>query len=305
MKVWKSYFQGVKDALRPKMVFILWLFNFLFASVLYFIVSGFLSDSLSWNAKAETLMKKGDFRVVQDILFHHNGEVGTILSVGIILFFFYYLASLFLKGGVLFSLSESLNSNLEEKDERFASLFFRGAGRFFGRFFRLMIYSLILWVGFAVVNFLFHLLAGVLTNQGANEKMLVIMFWARLAVFLFFYFFVLMVLDYARIKIVMDNSRKVFQNMFWAIGFVWKKLGRTLALYYILVVTGVLILAVYWLLDSLIPRQTMILVLLAFALGQVFIFVRSWLMVAFQAAQMRFLTTESKKPETSLPVEGI
>jgi len=295
MKVWKSYFQGIQDALRPKMLFILWLFNFLFASVLYFIFSGFLSDSLSWSGAAETLMKKGDFKVIQDLLFHHGGEMSTIFSVGIILLFLYYLASLFLKGGVLFALKESMQSNPEEKKERFASLFFRGAGRFFGRFFRLMIYDLILWAGFILVNVIFHFIAGVLTDQGANEKMIVVMFWARVAVFLFFYFFVLMVLDYARIKIVLENSRNVFKNMFWALGFVLKKLSRTLALYFILVFTGVLLAAVYWLIDSLIPRQIMIMVLLAFLLGQIFVFARSWLIVAFQAAQMRFYVSREQK----------
>ena len=295
MKVWKSCFQGIQDAFRPKMLFILWLVNFLFASVLYFIFSGFLSDSLSWSGAAETLMKKGDFKVIQDLLFHHGGEISTIFSVGIILLFLYYLVSLFLKGGILFALKESMQSNPEEKKERFASLFFRGAGRFFGRFFRLMIYDLILWAGFILLNVIFHFIAGVLTNQGANEKMIVAMFWARAAVFLFFYFFVLMVLDYARIKIVLENSRNVFKNMFWALGFVLNKLGRTLALYYILVFTGVLLVAVYWLIDSLIPRQIMIMVLLAFLLGQIFVFARSWLIVAFQAAQMRFYVSREQK----------
>jgi hypothetical protein len=298
MNLWKSYFQGIKDALRPKMVFILWLVNFLFASVLYFLISGFLSDSLSWSSAAKTLMKKGDFKVIQDLLFHYRGEISTIFSVGIILFLFYYLASLFLRGGVLYSLRESMESNPEERKERFASLFFKGAGQFFGRFFRLMIYSFVFWAGFVLINVLFHFIAGILTNQGANEKMFVIMFWARLAVFLFFYFFVLMVLDYARIKIVLKNSRKVFKSMFWALGFVLKKLGRTLALYYILVVTGVLIAFVYWMFDSLITRQTLAMVILAFLLGQVFIFARSWLIVAFQAAQMRFLTAEHQKSKS-------
>ncbi|MFW6140817.1 MAG: hypothetical protein ACOC5S_05635 [Acidobacteriota bacterium] len=297
MKVWESYFQGIKDALKPKMVAILWLINFLFASVLYFLISGLLSDAISWSPKAEALMKKGDFNVVLDILVHRGGEVSMILSVAFILFFFYYLASLFLRGGVLYFLSLSLNSKQGEKEERFASLFFRGAGRFFGRFFRLMIYSLVLWIGFALINVLIHLFAGVLSNQGDNEKMLVVMIWVRLVIFLFFYFFVLMVLDYARIRIVLENSRKVLKNMFWSLGFVLTKLGRTLALYYILVVTGILIAIVYWLFDSLIPGQTLMMVMLAFVLGQVFILARSWLTVAFQAAQMRFLTADSKKKE--------
>ncbi|MFO7980097.1 MAG: hypothetical protein R6V00_04595, partial [Candidatus Aminicenantes bacterium] len=79
---------------------------------------------------------------------------------------------------------------------------------------------------------------------------------------------------------------------------VLKKLGRTLALYYILLVTGVLIALVYWLFDSLITRQTMAMVILAFLLGQVFIFARSWLTVAFQAAQMRFLTAGHQKSKS-------
>ncbi|MBN1271036.1 MAG: hypothetical protein JXB26_02095 [Candidatus Aminicenantes bacterium] len=298
MKVWKSFFSGIKDAvLRPKMVFVLWLVNFLFASVLYFLVSGFLTDVLSRSGIAESLIKKGDFNVILDILTHHGGQAGTIFSVAIILFFLYILASLFLRGGILFSLAESLPSSTEKNKERFASIFFRGAGRFFGRFFRLMIYSLILWAGFVLINAIFHFLVGIVTSSGDNERMIFYMFWARLVVFFFFYFFVLMVLDYARIKIVLENSKKVFQNMFWALGFVQNKIGRTLGLYYLLVITGVLITIAYWLLDSFISRHTMVMVLAAFVLGQIFILARSWLTIGFQAAQMRFLDSGRQLPK--------
>lgn len=287
----------MKDAfLRPKMIFLLWLINFLFASVLYFLVSGFLTDVLSRSGSAVKLMEKGDFNVLLDILVHHGERTGTLFSVALILLFFYSLVAVFLKGGILFSLKETVYAETDEKGKKFASMFFEGAGRFFGRFFRLLIYSLILWAGFIIINLFFHFFAGVITAGGGNERMIFIMFWVRLAVFLFFSFFVLMVLDYARIKIVLENSRKVFKEMFWALGFVISNLGRTLGLYYLLVAAGILIIAVALLIDTLIPRTGLLLVVTAFAWGQIFILARSWLTVAFQAAQMRFLAAGKELP---------
>ena len=289
MKVLKSYRKGIREAtLRPKMIFILWLINFIFGSVIYFLFSGLLADVLGKSKIAEGLLKKFDFNVLFELLVHNGSTIQTIFSVALILIFLYFLVSIFLYGGILFSLVHPLKSgDVESKKPRFAQVFFQGAGKFFGRFFRLSIYSLILWIVFIVINVLLNLVGSVLTASGANEQVAFYLIWIRIAIGLFLVFLIKMILDYTRIKIVTEDSRRVFLSFLKIIRFVFKKFGKTLALYYLLVVTGVILFGIFWALNSMIPSHTLLSIFIAFIIGQLFIASRGWIKVAFQAAQLK------------------
>ncbi len=294
MKVLKSYSKGIREAtLRPKMIFILWLINFIFGSVIYFLFSGLLADVLGKSKIAEGLLKKFDFNVLFELLAHNGSTIQTIFSVALILIFLYFLVSIFLYGGILFSLAHSHKSgDVESKKPRFAQVFFQGAGKFFGRFFRLSIYSLILWIVFIVINILLNLVGNVLTASGANEQVAFYLIWIRIAIGLFLVFLIKMILDYTRIKIVTEDSRLVFLSFLKIIRFVFQKFGKTLALYYLLVVTGVILFGIFWALNSMIPSHTLFNILIVFIIGQLFIASRGWIKVAFQAAQLKYYSSE-------------
>lgn len=304
MKVLKSYGHGIKEAtLQPKMMFILWVVNFLFGLVMYSLISGALSDFLGKSLVAYKLFKEFDMNYFFELMVHKEGTFQSILSVGFLLFGLYFLVSLFLYGGILHTVDlrqksgskkKGSSKKSRKKNQRFSSIFFQGAGKYFGRFFRLYIYSLILWAGFVIVNVLIHLFFGkVLGTADAGEKTLFYLFWVRLGIGLFLLFLVLMIMDYSRIRVVVEDTRKVFQSLVKGIQFVFQKFGKTLALYFLLVVTGAVLLAGYWLLKSLIPGKNLELVLLAFLLGQVFLFARGWLRIIFQAAQMKYFKISS------------
>lgn len=107
--------------------------------------------------------------------------------------FLYYWVSIFLTGGilhVLLSPNESMGN--EPRRRRFAPAFFQGAGRYFGRFFRLEVYSLILWVGFFFFQLVFNLAAKPFTSDGTNEKMLYYVFWVRVGLSLALIFLIRM-----------------------------------------------------------------------------------------------------------------
>ena len=289
MKVLKSYSKGIREAtLRPKMIFILWLINFIFGSVIYFLFSGLLADVLGKSKIAEGLLKKFDFNVLFELLVHNGSTIQTIFSVALILIFLYFLVSIFLYGGILFSLVHPLKSgDVESKNPRFAQVFFQGAGKFFGRFFRLSFYSLILWIVFIVINVLLNLVGSVLTASGANEQVAFYLIWIRIAIGLFLVFLIKMILYYTRIKIVTEDSRLVFLSFLKIIRFVFRKFGKTLALYYLLVVTGVILFGIFWALNSMIPSHSLLSIFIVFIIGQLFIASRGWIKVAFQAAQLK------------------
>ena len=271
------------------MVALLWLINFLFGSVIFFLLFNRISRAISESMIAESLLKKFDYTFFFEFMTYHREAAGTILSAALILMFFYLLISIFLYGGILSVLIQSGSSRrTEEGKERFATIFFQGAGKYFGRFFRLSIYSLILWFIFIIFMSLVVLLFRVLTDHGTNEQLAFYLILAEAAIVLFSVFLIKMILDYARIKIVTEDSRFVFISLFKTIWFVLKNILKTLGLYYLLLLIGAVLWIIFWLLDWVNPSNSLFAILLAFIVSQLFIASRSWLKVAFQSAQLDF-----------------
>jgi hypothetical protein len=284
VRVLKSYGNGVREAtIRPKMVLLLWFFNFLFGIFIFYLLYNRLAEALSHSAISEGMASKVNYHFVFEFLTYHGQAWATIRSAALILVCVYVLFSIFLFGGILHSL-------VETQKVAFLQRFFQGCGKFFGRFFRLFIYSLILWFVFFVLMFILYQVGSALTGRGVNEQLVFYVFLVEVAVALFFIFLINMIQDYARIRIVTEDSRYVFRSLFQSIGFVFKRLGGTLVLYYLLVLTGVVIAVVYWGLRSVIPFSSAAAILITFVVYQLFIASHSWLKVAFQAGQLSYYT---------------
>jgi hypothetical protein len=296
MKALESYFRGIKRATAEgKMVWLLWLVNVLFASFLYFSFSDILNDVLSYRAAAQNFLKTFDMNIFFEIITHHREGIDTIISFAILLFFGYLLASLFLNGGILFTL---VQSKKPDEKRRLGPLFFEGGGKFFGRFFKLLLYSLILWMGAIIIASIFHMILNPFTEGGTNEVLLFYLILIRVMIALFLAFLVKMIVDYARIKIVVEDSSNVFLSLFQAMGFVFRRWGKTLAIYYLFVLTGAAIFIIFWLVQKIVKTHALLPILLGFLIGQIFILSRGWLKVAFQAAQMDYF--QSIRPASNI-----
>jgi hypothetical protein len=290
MHVLKSYYTGIKQASgRGKMVALLWILNLLFAAVVYRMAATYFSQAFGVSAIAEDLLHRFDTALFMEMLVHSTGPQAMMLKVMGFLSFLYFWVSLFLTGGILQVLSASARHEGDESpNRRFAAQFFQGAGKYFGRFFRLAFYSLFLWVALLVFQYLLYVAAKFLTGDWTDEKMMFILFWIWAGLGLVQFFFISMVLDYARISIVLADSRHVLRALFASLGFVFKRLLRTSTLYAMLLFTGLAIFLLYWAIHSTIPARSTGSIWLAFAIGQIFILSRGWLKIAFQAAQLEF-----------------
>jgi hypothetical protein len=306
MKVLKSYYEGIKEATcQAKMIFVLWLANFVFGSVIFYLFFGAFSRAMGNSAVAEGLLKRFDFNFLVEFMSNHGESITTIFSSIVVLTLLYLLVSTFLFGGILFSLTLRLKSgHLEGDGRKFAQIFFQGAGKFFGRFFRLMVYSLLLWIASLILFLFVNLFINSFAGLKAGEKVFFYSLWLRLAIALFIFFLVRMILDYTRIKIAFEDSPKVFRSLLEMIKYVLKKLGKTLALYYLLLLTGTVFFAVFWALKSIIPQNSFITIIIAFLVGQVFIASHGWLRIAFQQAQLVFYSPGHQEPPESSSQES-
>jgi hypothetical protein len=292
VKVIKYYGQGIREASQqPKMIALLWFMNFLFGWVLYRLFSNLISGFLGHSVITSDLLKEFDFRVVLELLIHEPGRLQTILSVASVLIILYFLVSIFKDGGILFRMLRH-RSFAQGESERapFASDFFQGGGKFFGRFFRLYIYSLTFWIIFAIILMLISTIISGLTNEITME---VYGFYIILGVVIFgFFLFTLirLIMDYARIKIVVEDTPQVFKSLFSGLGFVFKNFGKTLLLYYLMILTAVICFGIFWILNSLIPSSVFFTVLVVFVIQQLFIASRGWLRMAVLSGQSALYT---------------
>jgi len=289
VKVVKSYTQGIKRATSEgKMLLLLWLFNILFASVIYFQFSDYLHKAIGTSAAAANFLKTIDFNSLFEMSAFNGAALGAIISLAMYLSLVYGFFSIFLSGGILQTLFAGGSRDATGDKRRMASLFFQGAGKFFGRFFRLFLYSLVLWAGMAVIMVIFAMIIGPVTRNSTNEALMFYLGLTAGIVGLFLVFLIMMIVDYARIKIVVENSSAVLRSLLQSIGFVFRRFGKTLALYYFYLLTGAAIIAVYWAIASGIRTHSLLPILVAFLAGQMFIFLRGWIKVSLQAAQMDF-----------------
>ncbi len=300
MKVAKSYLPGIKRASSEgKLVWLLWLINVLFASLIYFQFSDFLNQVLSRSTVASKFLKSFDMTTFFELMFHNGETFNTIASFAGLLLSVYILVSVFLNGGILFTLIHPRKTAVKR---RLAPLFFEGGGKFFGRFFRLLIYSLILWLGIIAFVLILDVILKSITKGSTNEVLLFYLILVRVVSALLLIFLVKMIVDYARIKIVVEDSRKVFRSLFQALVFVFRKLGSTLAIYYLFVLTAAAVFVFYWLVQKAFKTHALLPILLVFIIGQILILSRGWIKVGLQAAQMHYFQSIGPHQRKSEPI---
>lgn len=295
MSVFRSYGKGIKEAtLQPKMISVLWFINFIFGAIIFYLFKQRFSEVIGSNLMADKILKKLDYNFVFEFLVYNGQFIKTIFFLAFVLMLIYFLVYIFLYGGILNRLIQSRRSHdVGRNNGGFAPVFFQGAGRYFGRFFRLTIYSLIMWLVGLIFFFGLTRLVRVLTAKGTKEQLTFYLFITEIVVGLFLIYLIKMILDYTRIKIVTEDTRRVFRSMFQSIGFVFQNFGKTLGIYYLLVLTGIILIGIYWLLRQVIPDYTFLTILITFIIYQLFIASRGWVKVAFQAAQLSFYSPES------------
>lgn len=302
MKTLSTYLLGIKRATSEgKMVWLLWLFNVLFAGVLYFQCADYLNNVLAGSGAAEKFLKTFDMNTLFEMLTFKGEGLSAILSLITTLIVVYIAVNILINGGILHIL---IYPWIRSEKRRLAPLFFEGAGKYFGRFLRLLIYSLLFWLGLIVVILILNLSLGSITRGGTNEALMLYLILARVIIAIFLIFLIKMVVDYARILIVAEDSRKVFRSLFQALGFVLKKLWGTLAIYYLFVLTSVVIFVIYAQVSKAVKTHALVPILASFALAQIFILSRGWVRIGLQAAQLdNFL--RSKPGESSTQPEQI
>lgn len=221
--------------------------------------------------------------------------IAQVILLAAVAGFFYLLANVLFAGGILTILSSP--------DGRFSfGRFWAGAGRYFARFLRLWLISLICY-GFTFIGFaLLRLPINAADARASAERPGAIMKWIAGGLLLLLLAIINMTFDYARIGAVLNDRRRMLRETLLAARFALRHFIRAFSLYLLIGLVGLLFFAILTALRGAITQSSVFAVLLAILLGQMAIGARLWTRLALYAAEIDLYQKLAPPSETE-PVE--
>ncbi|MEX2116765.1 MAG: hypothetical protein WEB37_07755 [Bacteroidota bacterium] len=195
-----------------------------------------------------------------------------------ILAFVYLLASTFLAGAFVGTYSKSYRMSFQE--------FLTEGGKYFGKFFRISLLSLIVYL--VLFDLLFDFWRTWIQQTTANDPSEMTPFthyMIRNTVVVLIIGFLTMCFDYAKVRMVVDDRFSALFAVWAGVKFVMRNFWSTAGLFLVLSLVGVLFIALYALLQGAIQVTGYWSILLLFVLQQMYIGIRLWLKASFYASQ--------------------
>ena len=297
MNILQSWISGFRRSLaEPKMAMLLYAINLLVAIPLAMACRAVLSAGLGSSMAPSNLMNGLDYTVWQDFSNIHGPELSAVIGESFWVILLSMLLNTFLSGGILSELRVG-------REKLSASSFFGGCGTYFLRFFRLF---LIFGVTFFVIAILLIGVLGAaqdaLTENATSE---ITEIWVRIVgavVFIVPVILILMIADYAKLSVVLNDDRSMVKTAWRATKFVFGRLLRTFGLEVLMLLVPLLLFAIYLKLDLTIGMTTGTTILVMFIIQQLFLLSRAWTKVFFFAGELALY--QNLQPIASPVVEG-
>jgi len=268
MAIIKPYRSGWKKVWKNKKMWVLlYLLNVVFALLSAVPFLGFLSESVGHTLANSKMLDGFDYTFISDLMREYGSGLSVILNLskGIILLFF--LFSIFWMGGIL-----SILKN-EENDYSFRK-FWQGSAVYFWKLIRLTFYFTffqIVILGFFAFLFLQQ---GVSPFEVESEVSIIKSIMILLPIYLLSATIFFMIQDYAKIHIVHDETKFIFQPIKNAFRFVFKNFRKCFGLYLLNLLTFAVFFSIYWILSNSFNSNSTPTITLLFLIGQTFIFSR-------------------------------
>jgi hypothetical protein len=282
MGVFKAIGSGIAATFRKsRLLAILWVVNFVYAAVVVSPLAFLVQDELGRSFLGSNV-RPFDLQWLGETVLKYGDSLPAI-GAGLLLAAFLFLGLyVFLNGGIIGRL-------LDREGRTSLEAFFADCGRYFWRFVRLFLVSLVFLVlTFGVVLRLLSALISLFIENARTEWTSVILSNLHFLVALLLLSAVHMVFDYARIAVVADREAKVLKSLSHALKFLKKRFFRSWAIY-LLIVAGFLAgTALFYAVHGLFAGPTVPFVILGFFWMQLYVVFRIWTKTLFFAAQAEF-----------------
>ena len=283
MGIVKIFGQGLATtARRGKLLAFLWPVYLLFA---LFVMAPFyvlLQSHFSRSLLGEKLFAGVDMLWIGDLVYKYQELPPLVIGwlLGTSLLFLVLLA--FLNGGIVGRIAAA-EEKVTLRD------FFGDCGRYFGRYFRVFLLSL---VGYFLVLGILGRFVSIpfrVWSKGASTQWTTLISSSlRLLVFLLLFSIVKMFFDYVKVALVADDSRKAVRATVRNFGFLGKRFFKAWAIFLIVGLLFVFSTLVYLAVAKALPKAGLGPIVL-FLWQQAYFLVRLWTGVLFFATEYHFL----------------
>jgi hypothetical protein len=285
----KIFYSSIKSLLSNiKFVWLFWLVNLMFGIILVIPFYYLSTINLNNSLQSYFVVSNYDYDWLFQMASLYQTNFMQYFYIIIPTAFLYLLVQLLLVGGIVMVLHN--NNDNHHLD------FFYGSIKYFIRFFKVFIISLILII---LVIQLFILLNKSVTqlfefqeNKDFEQLLKIIC--------LFFSFLLLIIIniisDYTKVSLAILNKYSVLKQFFWTVKFIYYNFSKIFITFLIVATLGLLFALIYNILDYYIPKTNIYYLVLIFVLQQILIVLRIILKLFFYSTQVELfkdLTAET------------
>jgi hypothetical protein len=282
MGVFKAIANGIGTTLRkPLLPIILYVINIVFAAVVALPILVIVQSELGHSFLGSNV-RPFDLGWLGEAALKYGDALPALLGGLVAGALLYLVLHVFLNGGIVGRL-------LDREGGTTLSAFFWDCGRYFWRFVRAFLVSLVfLALTFGIVLRLVSALIEPLRESAVTEWLPLILANLHFLAALLLLSIAHMIFDYARIAVVADEERKVLKALRHALNFLRKRFWRAWAIY-LLIAAGTLAgTVVFYAVMGPLGRPGVPFVLAGFVWMQVYVFFRIWIRTLFVSAQAEF-----------------
>jgi hypothetical protein len=277
----ESLTSGFRIAVREKrIVLIFYLINLLFALVVMLPVRSAVSSFAGGTFSGEGLASHLDMDFLSEFI-HANGTVlpATVIAL-LAAATVYWLVNLFLSGGAYATFFGGAEQGQQS--------FWGDAGRYFGRFFRLGLWSVVVFGLLYAIQFVVPVILPLIYGSDPYQSVVWWGNWISSGIGLLCIILYFIIIDYAKLHIVASGERRTIKALLEGIRFAFGHIGTTFGIALLLFVTGILALLVYNPVSDALHSPSWTVVLLLFVVQQFYILGRMLLRVTLYGSQAAY-----------------
>jgi hypothetical protein len=303
--MWSAFKYGIlKLNSNLKFLIFLWILNLAFAAILTGPIYGLLKESLLHNIRGEELTLSFDYQWFTEFKYTYNEALQSLPSILIIVGVVYVLIQVFFMGGIY----EILNS--EARKNRFID-FFYGCVRYFFRFFKVFLISLICYGGLYYLNLIYIKYIQLVTYS--TESQFIIMAANSIRYLLIAALFGIMniIFDYVRIRIVVHQSYDTLRDLWLTFKFLIKNFWTVSSLFWFIASIGAVIFLSYALIDNFLNPTSYLTIILLIFIRQFYLIGKIWVKLLFSSCQLELYKEINSSAaevvevsEIEMPVKG-
>jgi len=261
-------------------IIILYAGTLLLAAVLAFGFQSALFSGFKDSVLPERLLEGFDSDVFNDLTRANKGFLDPIISQLPWLLIFWLVLNSLLGGGIVAALKRGSCNSFSE--------FFSDCGTYLGRFLLLLLISAFILLIFGLVwMMIVGVLYAAMTAGSITEVPNVIGGIVAGAVFALPMILIMMIMDYARVRIVADDSPSVLSSTWQSTKFVFRNFFAAFGWQFLMLLLLLALAALYWVISDGFPMETGFGIFLVFLLQQVSVASRIWARLVMISGQVQ------------------